>query len=148
MENVMDAIRNLSKHLAAAAIGLSLAVPGALYAQATDIADGPLARTTSTVASDAVETASAIAPTPIFNSPVAFIALALLKRFSSRICDIVLRRFLACEAAPSRFVFFVFDRFLQPFPQRIQNILAPLAFERSQQFRNPIDVSEVVDGSR
>ena len=49
MENVMDAIRNLSKHLAAAAIGLSLAVPGALHAQVTDIADGPLAQPASSV---------------------------------------------------------------------------------------------------
>jgi len=28
----------------------------------------------------------------------------------------------------------VIDRFLQPLPQSIQNILAPLAFERRQQF--------------
>lgn len=45
----MDAIKNLGKRLAAAAISLSLAVPGALYAQATDIADGPLAQPATSV---------------------------------------------------------------------------------------------------
>jgi len=45
----MDSIRNLRKSLAAAAISASLAFPGALYAQATDISDGPLAQPASSV---------------------------------------------------------------------------------------------------
>jgi type IV pilus assembly protein PilY1 len=45
----MDATKNLRKRLLAWAAGACLAAPGALHAQATDLADGPLAQPASSV---------------------------------------------------------------------------------------------------
>ena len=45
----MNATKNLRKRLLAWAAGVSLAAPGALYAQTTDISDGPLAQPASSV---------------------------------------------------------------------------------------------------